>query len=430
MGHYAAFQAAPEYSNSGTMDEYFGFFSYIGTNAGTITHNYNNYVANPTGAGSVTNNYGLYVAAQTKGTNNYAVHLNNSEASGRYNLYVNGTAYNYLNGRLGVGTSSPATMLDVVGTGQFSGELRLNSTGSQIRFGGQGTGVQTGIFQGTNSSNLYIADYATGTKGIRIDAASGEVHISNTTDAGDYKLQVSGNIYGSAQAVFADALQAKSAVFTGNFNDVPICWFDQNNTTSDRSFGVLIDAGTTSGDYALRIRNAATSSDMFHVRGNGNVGVGLAAPLNKFTVSTASDETVSLTDVSGYASLAYRHRTTNAYRDGLIDGGNVYINSESNGEVRINTKTDAGDYKLQVSGNAYVTGTTVLAATSGNVGVGTASPSASAELDVTSTTGGFLPPRMTTTQRDAISSPAAGLVIYNTTTSKLQVYTTAWTDLH
>jgi hypothetical protein len=260
--------------------------------------------------------------------------------------------------------------------------------------------------------------------------ANGELLLNTTTDAGDYKLQVSGNIYGSAQAVFADALQARSAVFTGNFNDVPIGWFDQNNTTSDRSFGLLIDAGTTSGDYALRIRNAATSSDMFHVRGNGNVGVGLAAPLNKFTVSTASDETVSLTDVSGYASLAYRHRTTNAYRDGLIDGGNVYINSESNGEVRINTKTDAGDYKLQVSGNAYVTGTTVLAATSGSVGVATASPNASALLDVSSTTKGFLPPRMTTTQRDAISSPAAGLVIYNTTDSKLQVYTTAWTDLH
>jgi len=41
-------------------------------------------------------------------------------------------------------------------------------------------------------------------------------------------------------------------------------------------------------------------------------------------------------------------------------------------------------------------------------------PDASAMLDVKSTTQGFLPPRMTTTQRDAISSAATGLIIYNT----------------
>jgi hypothetical protein len=66
----------------------------------------------------------------------------------------------------------------------------------------------------------------------------------------------------------------------------------------------------------------------------------------------------------------------------------------------------------------------------GILGLNTTTPNASAQLDISSTTRGFLPPRMTTTQRDAISSPAAGLVIYNTTTSKLQVYTTSWVDLH
>jgi hypothetical protein len=57
----------------------------------------------------------------------------------------------------------------------------------------------------------------------------------------------------------------------------------------------------------------------------------------------------------------------------------------------------------------------------GNVGINTATPSASALLDVQSTTKGFLPPRMTTTQKNAIASPAAGLVIYDTTLNKLCV---------
>jgi len=50
----------------------------------------------------------------------------------------------------------------------------------------------------------------------------------------------------------------------------------------------------------------------------------------------------------------------------------------------------------------------------GSVGIGTASPAASAQVDITSTQRGFLPPRMTTTQRNAISSPATGLTLYCT----------------
>jgi len=63
------------------------------------------------------------------------------------------------------------------------------------------------------------------------------------------------------------------------------------------------------------------------------------------------------------------------------------------------------------------------------VGVGTSTPNASAKLEVASTTQGFLPPRMTTAQRDAITSPALGLTIYNTTANCLQWWNgTIWFD--
>ena len=65
-----------------------------------------------------------------------------------------------------------------------------------------------------------------------------------------------------------------------------------------------------------------------------------------------------------------------------------------------------------------------------NVGVGTTTPHASSALDVSSTTKGFLAPRLTQTQRDAIGAPAAGLTIYNTTTNRLNVWNgTAWTEV-
>lgn len=68
----------------------------------------------------------------------------------------------------------------------------------------------------------------------------------------------------------------------------------------------------------------------------------------------------------------------------------------------------------------------VLQNLGGSVGI-TASPHVSAQLDVPSTTKGFLPPRMTTGQRDAIVTPAEGLVIYNLTTHLLNFYDgSAW----
>ena len=54
------------------------------------------------------------------------------------------------------------------------------------------------------------------------------------------------------------------------------------------------------------------------------------------------------------------------------------------------------------------------------VGIGTTSPDASSVLDITATDAGLLVPRLTTTQRDALSSPATGLLIFNTTTKSFQ----------
>ncbi len=57
-----------------------------------------------------------------------------------------------------------------------------------------------------------------------------------------------------------------------------------------------------------------------------------------------------------------------------------------------------------------------------NVGIGTDSPHVSAKLEVSSNNSGFLPPRMTTSQRNTIVNPVAGLQIYNTTTDCLEIF--------
>ena len=48
----------------------------------------------------------------------------------------------------------------------------------------------------------------------------------------------------------------------------------------------------------------------------------------------------------------------------------------------------------------------------GQIGIGTNTPNASAMLDISSTSKGFLTPRMSLFQRQAISSPANGLMVF------------------
>ena len=50
---------------------------------------------------------------------------------------------------------------------------------------------------------------------------------------------------------------------------------------------------------------------------------------------------------------------------------------------------------------------------------------ASSIVEFKSTTKGFLPPRMTTAEKNAIVTPAAGLIVYDSTLNKLCVRTAA-----
>lgn len=65
-----------------------------------------------------------------------------------------------------------------------------------------------------------------------------------------------------------------------------------------------------------------------------------------------------------------------------------------------------------------------------SVGIGTNSPNASAQLDIASTTKGLLIPRMATTQRVAIPSPAKGLMVFDNNTSSYWYYNgSTWTEI-
>ena len=96
------------------------------------------------------------------------------------------------------------------------------------------------------------------------------------------------------------------------------------------------------------------------------------------------------------------------------DGANGADGYLSDGATLGNTPYwDGGQWVLD-SSNLYNNGVAV--------GVGTATPADCAALEVASTTRGFLPPRLTTAQRDAIDSPEEGLMVYNLENRGVEVF--------
>lgn len=67
----------------------------------------------------------------------------------------------------------------------------------------------------------------------------------------------------------------------------------------------------------------------------------------------------------------------------------------------------------------------ITLSTNAQVGIGTTAPDNSSILDISSNTSGLLIPRMSTAERDAIASPAIGLMIYNTDSDLFQYFNSA-----
>jgi hypothetical protein len=98
--------------------------------------------------------------------------------------------------------------------------------------------------------------------------------------------------------------------------------------------------------------------------------------------------------------------------------------ADDNGEITIsNMITGAGssNYIAKFVGSTQISSSGIYEDGT-SVGIGTTSPSSSAKLQIDSTTQGFLLPRMTTAQMNAIASPQIGLMIFNTDTGYVTVY--------
>ena len=173
---------------------------------------------------------------------------------------------------------------------------------------------------------------------------------------------------------------------------------------------------STSGQFA--VFNAGSASNRFAVSNGGQTtisgGGSTSATTSLLVQNSAGTGALKVTD-DGIVSL---NKISSLDGTGIVTMP-VYLQSQSGNFV----------FKNSGSSDLLVLNST-LANFLGTIAFNNSSPSASACVDLTSTTKGFLPPRMTTTQKNAIATPATGLVVYDNTTNKLCCYNgSTWNDL-
>jgi hypothetical protein len=174
---------------------------------------------------------------------------------------------------------------------------------------------------------------------------------------------------------------------------------------------------TASGDYSTAIGYVTSATGFFSTSmGNETAATGYGSTSMGIITNASGDFSISM----GFGTNARSYSET-------------AIGSFNTDYAPLNTTGwDPADRLFSIGNGtgASLRSDAMTVLKNGNVGIGTTTPNTSAQLDVSSTTKGFLPPRMTSAQRDAITTPEEGLMIYNTTTKTPNFYDgTEWVDI-
>jgi hypothetical protein len=340
-------------------------------------------------------------------------------------LWKNGLGDNVM----AISQAGQLTVNDLAGTGTRM--VVVNSSGvmstQAIPSGGSLSGTGTTNYLSKWTSSTALGDslvYDNGTS-VGIGTASPSASYKLDVVGGNTRLRATGSdlalLLENANGVATTLTQkgydgTRHNFILNNADPAGNISFQSNGTTALMVFGstenVAIGTTTDSG-YKLDVNGTARVSSELYVM-NSTIGAGA----------------IRVKESSGYGMLVHPSGSIGTYAQYNASGLSFW-----NGSVAVSVSQIGNGLYFDGSSTAgiynRISNTHTLSITSGGVSVGSTSNNASAILDVTSTTKGFLPPRMTETQKNAISTPATGLIVYQTDgTAGLYVYTgAAWKSL-
>ena len=388
----------------------------------------------------------LDLTSITGGVNNTIINIGNTAAltlqtTGNWSIYNSSTYSNYFAGVLNIGSTTLAGFqLDVTGTSRLNGQTTLTGSVTAASALAQGIIATPTLVAAANSDVLVGLD------------VTPTFTIGAFTPVQTYGIRTSGNIKGSNFNTVLASNPTQSyitiignGVAPSNTAQYNILIGGQNNGSARitaqaiTSGGDNIIIGNGAGSYittgANNVGIGSRALDGNSTTQANNVAVGLFSLLNNTgSTNTAlgSQSGFNITSGGGNVFLGYnsgRYQADGSTVLALTGNNNIYIgqsargfnNSDTNIIVIGNTAIGLGS-NTTVIGNSSTTQTALF----GSLTLGTTTATATALLSMSSTTQGFLPPVMTTTQKNAITSPATGLVVFDSTLGKLCVFSTTW----
>ena len=326
------------------------------------------------------------------------------------------------NGRLGIGTNAPSAIIHSVGSvtassliarGVYFNNTLVAAANNDVLIGLDITSTFTnGAFTGVTNWGLRSTGLA------QFKNTSGQL-VFEVNDFTRIQSGISAIVYGNGT-------QATFRIYPGQ---------------STAGFNLLSFAATSG------VSTIDGSSNRLDLATNSTARLSVFTSTGNVAINTQTDAGYKL-DVNGTVRIqsgltianvgTYALTVSNGTTSGI---GSQYFNA--GGILYWGVNNSTGDFLISTNGISYasfLTTTTkalqlgtnqtarlTIFPTTGNIAINTITDVASALLTMESTTKGFLPPRMTTTQKNAIASPATGLMIYDTTLNVITYYNgTMW----